>query len=150
MHRFTVAEYARLMNISEATVRRRIKAGELNTELIDGITHISLERLPVSSERLSTTVTDDSQLQLMAQFQERIIEQQSEIKYLRNELSEARQRTDEIIRQMQEDSSEAQQRSDTIILQLTQKFDEQTKLLEDMRHRSLWSRVKMAFGVAAS
>jgi hypothetical protein len=39
---------------------------------------------------------------------------------------------------------------DTIILQLTQKFEEQTKLLEDMRHHSLWSRVKTAFGFAAS
>jgi hypothetical protein len=64
----------------------------------------------------------------------------SEIDYLREEnkqliqeLSESRQREDD-----------ARQRSDTIILQLSRQFEEQTKLLEDMRNRSFLRRLKMA------
>ena len=68
---------------------------------------------------------------------EEVMEAQNE--ELLHELQESRQREDG-----------ARQRSDTIILQLTRQFEEQNKLIEDMRHRSLWSRVKTAFGVAAS
>ena len=150
MHRFTVAEYARLMNVSEATARRRVKAGELKKELINGVTHILLERLPVDTQ-------NDGQL--VSLLQEQIEQQKSEIEYLRHELTEARQ-----------ELSESRQRSDTIILQFTLKLEEQTKLLEDMRgkfeeegvvsthrtlatpalKRSLWSRFKTAFGFACA
>jgi TolA-binding protein len=133
MHRFTVAEYARLMNVSEATARRRVKAGELKKELINGVTHILLERLPVDTQ-------NDGQL--VSLLQEQIEQQKSEIEYLRHELTEARQ-----------ELSESRQRSDTIILQFTLKLEEQTKLLEDMRQSrasGLWARVKTAFGFAAS
>ena len=135
MHKLTVAEYARLMEVGETTVRRRIKSGELSSELIDGVTHIILERLPIDRQ-------NDSQLTV--QLKEQIEQQQAEIEYLRNELSEARQRTDTIIQQMQEDAAEAQERSDTIIMQLTRQLEQKTLALEDMRNRSLWSRIKMA------
>jgi hypothetical protein len=58
--------------------------------------------------------------------------------FLKERLSEAvesRQRNDAIIQQIQQDASESQQRSDTIILQFTRQFEEQTKLLEDMRQK---------------
>ena len=61
---------------------------------------------------------------------------------------------------LEEELNESRQRSDTIILQLTRQFEEQTKLIEDMRQsrfeesrsagRSLWSKVKTAFGFATS
>ncbi len=120
MHKLTVAKYARLMNVSEATARRKVKSGELNSELIDGVTHIILERLPTDSQ-------GDNQSLLVAHLQEEIERQQAEIEYLRNELSESRQR------------------SDTIILQLTKQLETQTLMLEDMRNRSFWRRIKIAF-----
>jgi len=120
MHKLTVAEYARLVNISEATVRRKVKSGELNSELIDGVTHIVSERLPTDGQ-------GDNQSLLVAHLQDEIERQQSEIEYLRNELSESRQR------------------SDTIILQLTKQVETQTFALEDLRTRSFWRRIKMAF-----
>jgi len=121
MHKLTIAEYARLMNISDATARRRAKSGELNSELIDGVTHIVLERLP-------TDVQGDNQALLVVHLQEQIERQQTEIEYLRNELSESRQR------------------ADTLLLQFTQQLERQTLVLEDMRPRSPWRRVKDRFG----
>jgi predicted site-specific integrase-resolvase len=56
-----------------------------------------------------------------------INQMQAEIEYLREELSQARQR------------------SDTIIMQLTKQLERQTLVLEDMRNRSFWRRIKMAF-----
>jgi Arc/MetJ-type ribon-helix-helix transcriptional regulator len=41
----------------------------------------------------------------------------------------------ETIQQMQSDFESSKQRSDTIILQFTRQFEEQTKLLEDMRQQ---------------
>lgn len=133
MQKLTVAEYARLMNVGETTVRRRIKAKKLNTELINGVTHVVLERLPVLSQ-------NDSQL-MIAQFQEQIQQQRSEIEFLRKELS----KLTEAYTQTQEDAEASKQRSDTIILQLTRQFEEQTNLLEDIRNWSLWRRIRMAF-----
>jgi hypothetical protein len=72
---------------------------------------------------------------------ERIEQQQTEIEYLRQELTEARQ----ITKQMQEDAASSQQRSDTIIMQLTRQLEKQTLMLEDMRNRSLWHRIKTVF-----
>jgi hypothetical protein len=37
-----------------------------------------------------------------------------------------------------------------IIMQLTKQLEQQTLLIEDLRHRSLWSKVKTALGFAAS
>lgn len=45
---------------------------------------------------------------------------------------------------------EAQQQSNMIIMQLTKQLEQQTLMLEDMRNRSLWTRVKAALGFASS
>ena len=88
----------------------------------------------------------DIKIQLaVAKKQIEIVEKENS--YLKERLSQAevaRQRNDAIIQQMQHDSAEAQQRSDTIILQLTRQFEQQTLLLEDMRNRSFWRRIKVA------
>jgi len=39
-----------------------------------------------------------------------------------------------------------QERSDTIIMQLTKQLEKQTLMLEDMRNRSLWFRLKAVLG----
>jgi len=137
-----VYDYATTMRISVPTVYRHIKAGKLETETIDGVLYVI-----VDEEQLNNIEEQDD---LIAELKTRIEQQQNEIEYLRGELSSARQRTDQIIQQMQQDTESDKQRSDTIILQLTRQFEAQTKLIEDMRHRSLWARVKTAFGFATS
>jgi len=97
----------------------------------------------------------DTNEQLVRQLDEK----QQEIEYLRAELSQ----TNQTLANMQEGH-------DTIVLSFTRRFEEQTKMLEDMRgkfdtawlsdgtnlpvppadQRSLWSRVRTAFGFAPS
>jgi methyl-accepting chemotaxis protein len=111
MQKLTVAQYARLMNASETTIRRRIKSGELSTEQVNGVTYIVLERLPIDSQ-------GDSQL--ISQLQEQVERQQSEIDFLREELS----KITEAYTQAQTDTESSKERSDTIILQLTQQVEQ--------------------------
>jgi hypothetical protein len=58
------------------------------------------------------------------------------IQQVQTDLIDTRQRHDAIIQPMQQDAAEAQQRSDTIVLQLTRQFEQQTKLLEDVREQN--------------
>lgn len=116
-----VYDYATRMGTAVSTVYRHIKAGKLETEEIDSVTYVL-----VDEEELNSIETP---FDVIPELKERIEQQQTEIEFLRNELSEARQ----IIQQMQEGSESAKERSDTIILQLTQQLDNQTKLIEDLR-----------------
>ena len=131
--KLTVPEYAMQKGLNQSTVYRWIQQGKIDTEKIDGVLHVVVALDEIESQNASIKEP------LIAQMQEEIEYLREENKQLREELSFSRQREDE-----------ARQRSDTIILQLTRQFEEQTKLLEDMRQRSLWSRVKTAFGFAAS
>jgi predicted DNA-binding protein YlxM (UPF0122 family) len=144
MATLTVSEYASKFKVNESTVRYRIKTGKLQSEMIDGKLHVVFE---------DEEITSDLQENYIKQIEQLL----KQIEYLQEELSqslqrerESRESADAIIQQIQQDAESAKQRSDTIILQLTRQFEEQTKLLEDMRHRSMWSRVKTVFGFAAS
>jgi predicted nucleic acid-binding Zn-ribbon protein len=136
IRKLTVPEYANLMKISPPTVYRRIKAGKIETETIDGILHVVVDESQFKKDEIQQPS------ELFYSLQTRIEAQQAEIEYLREqlskaqkELSESRQSHDTIIQQLQQDAAEAQQRSDTIILQLTRLNEQQTKLLEDMRQK---------------
>jgi len=134
--KLTVPEYAMQKGLNQSTVYRWIQQGKIDTEKIDGVLHVVVALDEIESQNASIKEP------LIAQMQEEIEYLREENKQLREELSSSRQREDE-----------ARQRSDTIILQLTLKFEEQTKLLEDMRKErasGLWARVKTAFGFAAS
>jgi excisionase family DNA binding protein len=142
----TVSEYAKLNNVHERTVYRWIQQGKVKSDKVDGNWLIELDddiKIDISHDKEMTIVrlqAENSRLK-------------EEVNYLRKQLDdvkEERERSDIIIQQMQQDAEAAKQRSDTIILQLTRQFEEQTKLLEDMRHRSMWSRVKTAFGFVPS
>jgi len=133
IEKLTIQEYMRKSGISQATVYRHIKSGKLNTEKVDGTLYL--------------IINDENNDNNENQFDNELVEQlRTENEYLRQQLEEA-MRT---IQRMQDDSESAKQRSDTIILQLTRQFEEQTKQIEDMRHRSMWSRVKATFGFAPS
>jgi predicted DNA-binding protein YlxM (UPF0122 family) len=147
MATLTVSEYASKFKVNESTVRYRIKTGKLQSEMIDGKLHVVFE---------DEEITSDLQENYIKQIEQLL----KQIEYLQEELSqslqrerESRESADAIIQQIQQDAESAKQRSDTIILQLTRQFEEQTKLLEDMRKErasGLWARVKTAFGFAPS
>jgi hypothetical protein len=177
MQKLKVTEYAKLMQCDATTVYRWIKAEKVKTETIDGVLHVLADETDL--QRCATATAEVNiilQLQVEVERQARELNKkdglidklQQELAYTRREfdsarqrydvsmqqmqadLIETRQRHDAIIQQIQQDAESAKQRSDTIILQLTRQFEEQTKLLEDMHHRSLWSKVKTAFGFAPS
>jgi len=129
MATLTVSEYASKFKVNESTVRYRIKTGKLQSEMIDGKLHVVFE---------DEEITSDLQENYIKQIEQLL----KQIEYLQEELSqslqrehESRESADVIIQQIQQDAEAAKQRSDTIILQLTLKFDEQTKLLEDLRQK---------------
>lgn len=122
--RLTVQEYASQMKIDKSTVYRHIKTGKLQTEKVDGTLYVFADALQLDAETSQVPFT----------------------KFLVEENEWLKKR----VETLEEELNESRQRSDTIILQLTRQFEEQTKLLEDMRRRSLWSRVKATFGFAPS
>jgi hypothetical protein len=147
MQKLTVPDYATKVQLDQSTVYRQIKAGKLKSELIDGTLHVVVE--PPKDAKDNDALL--ARLQDEVAFLRKELEVKNEqLSSLQVELVSARQSHDAIIQQIQQDAESAKQRSDTIILHLTRQFEEQTKLLEDMRHRSLWSKVKTAFGFAAS
>jgi excisionase family DNA binding protein len=122
----SISEVARMLSVSEKTIRNRIKRGEIIAELVNGkYTIKEHDLLEMQNGNQGGTV---STLSLVEQLK-------SENEYLRKELSKA-----------QEELSEVRQRSDTIIMTLTQRLDDQVKMIEDMRQRRpLWQRIKTTF-----
>ena len=131
--RIKVYDYATRVGIGVSTVYRHIKAEKLETETLDGVLYVLADEAELNAI--------ETPFSAIAELKERIEQQQTEIEYLRQELTEARQ----ITKQMQEDAASSQQRSDTIIMQLTRQLEKQTLMLEDMRNRSLWHRIKKVF-----
>jgi len=143
----TVSEASRLLDVTERTIQRYIKENKYPSQLKNGRRYILLSLSedvingPKDSENVMTekefVVTDDHKTKSLvseANMKDKLIDKMSsEVEYLREELSKTR-----------EELYQSRQRSDTIILQLTRQFEKQTLLLEDMRQRSFWQRIKMA------
>jgi len=143
----TVSEASRLLDVTERTIQRYIKENKYPSQLKNGRRYILLDLSEdvinglKNSENVMTekefVVTDDHKTESLvseANMKDKLIDKMSsEIEYLREELSKTR-----------EELYQSRQRSDTIILQLTRQFEKQTLLLEDMRQRSFWQRIKMA------
>ena len=156
----TATEAAKLLGISEAAIRKRIKTGKLHA-IKEGhtwkISAADIEgnrtvpnrtsepyrtepfRNPSNSrntdlEAENTNLKDDLRKALEStQIQSE--KHETEVTYLRSELSESHKRSDE-----------ARTRSDTIIMQLTQQLERTQMQLEDLREtKTLWQRVRSVF-----
>jgi excisionase family DNA binding protein len=119
----TVQDFVQQYGVSRRTVYRWIESGKIRATKIDDKWDID--------DDIDIDVTYGAEYADTNKLLQQQIEQlQGENQYLRNKLDQA-----------QEDRL----RADTIIMQLTKQFEQQTLLLEDMRNRSLWRRLKMAF-----
>jgi dGTP triphosphohydrolase len=125
---YKVSEYAQLKDINERTVYRWIKNGDINARTLDGVLHVE-----VDDNRSNESDIIDSLKSEMCQLRQ-------DIEYLQHSLEQAQRTVDK----MQEERQKAQERSDTIIMQLTRQL-KQTLMLEDMRQRSIWKRLKAVF-----
>ena len=170
----TATEAAKLLGISEAAIRKRIKTGKLhaikeghtwkisaadiednrtvpnrtsephrtvpftnpsnsrNTELETENANFKHELLNLKNQ--NSNLSDDLRKALEStQIQSE--KHETEVTYLRSELSESHKRSDE-----------ARTRSDTIIMQLTQQLERTQMQLEDLREtKTLWQRMKSVF-----
>jgi len=139
MKTLTVLEYAQEIGVAPATVYRRIDRGELQAICEDGVKKI--------------VVPDEKHRDTSAIQHENLVLQEEYLKDLKRQIERLEVQNEALLHELQESRQRedgARQRADTIILSLTRQFEEQNKLLEDMRQRSLWSRVKTAFRFAAS
>ena len=118
----TVQEYSDKHGISPRTVYRWIEEGQVKAKKVGNMWQV------ISPDK-----------DFACQLEQTIERQEKEIDYLRIELSQANQTI-----------SEMQQRHDMIVMSFTKQLEQQTLLIEDMRQRSLWTRVKTVLGFAAS
>jgi len=125
----TVNEFMKKHGVSRRTVYNWIKSDEIEAKKERGKWHISDDTdVPLDD----TDAKQDGKDELIEQLR-------SENEYLREELSQ----TNGTIADMQ-------QRHDTIVMSLSNQVDRQQKMLEDMRNRSLWFRVRTALGFASA
>lgn len=159
----TVREFMKKHDVTRRTVYRWIESEKIQATKVDdkwdihGVTDVRTD----DTFDNDTECNDDQQIEL--ELRDRIEKQQAEIKYLREELSQtnksladANLRLDEAQKRYdsaQERHDEAQQQSNMIIMQLTKQLEQKTlaledksQIIEDMQNRSLWRRLKMAFG----
>ena len=131
-----VAEYARQMQCNTSTVYRQIQQGKLEIETPDGVTHVVVDAVKMHN---NSSAESELLQQKNAQLRSENDKLCSEIEYLRQELSQAQQRHDE-----------SQQQSNMITMQLTKQLEHHQLMIEDMRNRSVWRKVKIALGFASS
>jgi len=117
-----VSEYAQEKGVTPRTIYRWSQKGDIEVKEIDGVLHVKVDN------------ESNGDNDIISQIKSQNGHLQEEIDYLRTRLAQA-----------QEALTEAQARHDMIVAQLTQ---QNQLLLEDMRHRSLWQRVKAALGFA--
>lgn len=117
-----VSEYAKQKGITTRTVYRWSQKGVIDVKEINGVLHVKVDDDNENSNDIISTL-------------------KSEIRHLHKEL--------ELLHERLAQAHEDRQRGDTIIMQLTRQLEQQTLLIEDMRNRSLWLRVKNALGFAS-
>ena len=120
----TVRGFAQKYNLSERTVYRMIERGEIDGRKVGGKWTIS----PLGE------MSDRS-----GEVDKLLIKAYDEIEYLRAELTKAN-----------EAITDMAQRHDTIVMQLTKQLEHHQLMIEDMRNRSIWTRLKTALGFASA
>ena len=125
----TIAEVAKLIDKSEQSVRRMIKAGKLKAAMVNGRYEIREGDIPDSLFDSKPIVTDSQALvEEISNLKGKIETQEAIIKEKDEALEKARQ-----------DAAEASARHDTIVLQLTRQLEQSQRLLE-YHERPWWRR----------
>lgn len=165
----TVKEYAQKNDISEETVRRYIRDGSLKA-VKQGRSYQILENnttYDFDTTKHDTHTTEDNTTKDNKVLQQYVSEQEEQIRELEakiNNYESVLKEKDSLISHLEHDVEhlqssltesqmerrEAKERSDTIIIHLTKQLEEKTMMLEDLRSRSIWRRVKTALGFARS
>ena len=122
----TIKEYAQQQGVTERTVYRWVTNNDIEVKKVKGVLHVKIDGESDDKDELILTLKSEN-CHLLQQ-----------IEYLQHRLEQAQETIDTM-----------QQRSDTIIMQLTRQLEQQTLILEDMRQRSIWRRLKAVFATEA-
>jgi excisionase family DNA binding protein len=117
----TIKEYAQQQGVTERTVYRWVTNNDIEVKKVKGVLHVKIDGESDDKDELIFTLKSES------------CHLREQIEYLQRRLEQAQETIDTM-----------QQRSDTIIMQLTKQLEQQTLLLEDLRQRSIWQRLKKA------
>lgn len=135
-----VSEYAQLKDVHKKTVYRWVKNGDINAKEINGVLHVEVD--DDSNSDSETNVP-------LATLRQHNSNLQEVIDRLQTQLEQAHT----IIDNMQQKS----QMDATIIMQLSQQLEQKTlaledksRIIEDMRNRSIWTRLKTAMGFSTT
>lgn len=133
----TIQEVAQCLGKSDATIRRWIKQGKLESTLTDGkydIPESAIDAYTKSEERLDTTYTDEGTDQAGDHLRrqndnllKQVADQQARIEKLEEQLENERTRYDT-----------ASERHDLVIIQMARQMDGQQQLL--LEHKEPWYR----------
>jgi len=134
----TVSEFARQHNVTNRAVYNWIEQGKIQAKKVEGKLRIFEENANEKVKFFEENVNSNENDKLAENLE-------SEIDYLRKELTQAH----ETLAEANQTIADMQKRHDTIVMQLTKQLEQQTLMLEDMRHRSLWRKVKSALGFAS-
>lgn len=118
-----------MKEVHERTVYRWIRQEKVKAEKVDGCWQIELDDKGFDNNPDTYQDKDMTTAKLKAE-NDRLLE---EVNYLRKQL---------------DDVKEERERSDTIVMQLSRQIEKQTLMLEDLRNRSVWTKVKTALGFA--
>ncbi len=121
----TVADACHTLGISQRTLYRRIKKGEIQSKLESGRRLILIDDSQVTDSVAS--VADMADAALLQQIK-------SENEHLRDQVKALQEER----RAERESAEQSKERSDTIILQLTRQVDQAQRLLE--HHQEPWYR----------
>jgi len=130
---YTVSEASEILGISERQVLNWIHDSKLDAKK-DGRTWLIFSDLAKFNGNEKVDFRSPSE----------------QLKFLNRQIGEIKERNSELLQlnsELLRQLDETKQRSDTIILHLTQ---QNQILLENLRNRSLWTRIKIALGFEAS
>ncbi len=123
----TIKEYAQQQGVTERTVYRWVTNNDIEVKKVKGVLHVKIDGESDDKDELILTLKSEN------------CHLREQIEYLQHRFEQAQETIDDM-----------QKRSDMIIMQLTRQLENQTLMLEDMRNRSLWRRVKMLFAPLAT
>jgi predicted nucleic acid-binding Zn-ribbon protein len=127
----SVADAARVADVSERTIQRRINKGEYPTKTVDGKRVVRLS--DTSDTKVSNLSQDVSQSEVIERLeadkerlQERVNELSQSVAELQDDsrgLKEQLQRKDQQIENLQTQLSDASQRHDTVVMQMSRMLE---------------------------
>ncbi len=131
---FQVSEAARVLDITERTLRKHIREEKIQSKLEEGRRLVLIDTDMVSETPSHEATMIEKLKNDMERLNEELNEKAKDITELKQELK----KRDEYLREKDDQREQASHRHDTIVLQLTRQLNNQQQLLE--YHESPWYR----------